>query len=322
MNALDYLVLLGSLLGIAAYGVWQTRGRRDLQTYLRGNSRDVAGSPSASPSWRPRPAPSPSSPPRARVTKSGLGFVQNYFGAPLALIVISIVFLPIYRRLECLHRLRIPRPPLRRQDPPAWRRAVPAPARARRGHHDLRAGHRAVDRHGLAAGSHHHRHRAGRDRLHGQRRERRGEPDPEVPARDHLLRDVRGVRGSSSAAARGRVGCATRWHAGGAVPQARRGGLLARPEPALHLLVGAARGRVPRALVLRHRPVAGRPLPLGRLAARKPAGADVQRSLQDPDAGLHPAAGRADVRLLPVRAAAGVLQPDRLARRSRRPADG
>ena len=32
--------------------------------------------------------------------QDGLGFVQNYFGAPLALIVIAAVFLPIYRRLN------------------------------------------------------------------------------------------------------------------------------------------------------------------------------------------------------------------------------
>jgi len=32
--------------------------------------------------------------------ESGLGFVQNYFGAPLALIVIAVVFLPIYSRLK------------------------------------------------------------------------------------------------------------------------------------------------------------------------------------------------------------------------------
>src|SRR6185295_12853566 len=36
VNALDWLVLLGTMLGIALYGVWATRGRRDLNTYLRG----------------------------------------------------------------------------------------------------------------------------------------------------------------------------------------------------------------------------------------------------------------------------------------------
>src|SRR5208282_6785900 len=30
----------------------------------------------------------------------GLGFVQNYFGAPIALVIVSAVFLPIYRRLK------------------------------------------------------------------------------------------------------------------------------------------------------------------------------------------------------------------------------
>ena len=38
MNAFDYLVLLGTLVGIAAYGVWRTRGKQDLNTYLRGSS--------------------------------------------------------------------------------------------------------------------------------------------------------------------------------------------------------------------------------------------------------------------------------------------
>jgi Na+/proline symporter len=32
--------------------------------------------------------------------ESGLGFVQNYFGMPLALIIVVAVFLPIYRRLN------------------------------------------------------------------------------------------------------------------------------------------------------------------------------------------------------------------------------
>jgi len=36
MNLLDYLVLFGTLVGIAAYGMWQTRGRRDLAAYVKG----------------------------------------------------------------------------------------------------------------------------------------------------------------------------------------------------------------------------------------------------------------------------------------------
>jgi len=30
MSALDFVVLIGSMLGIAIYGIWRTRGRRNL----------------------------------------------------------------------------------------------------------------------------------------------------------------------------------------------------------------------------------------------------------------------------------------------------
>ena len=37
MNTLDYVVLLGTILGIAVYGMWRTRGRHNLNTYLKGS---------------------------------------------------------------------------------------------------------------------------------------------------------------------------------------------------------------------------------------------------------------------------------------------
>ncbi len=99
MNALDYLVLLGVLVGIAAYGMWRTRGGRDLRTYLRGAGNthwltiglSVMATQASAVTFLSTPG---------QGYESGLGFVQNYFGAPLALLVISIVFLPIYRHLN------------------------------------------------------------------------------------------------------------------------------------------------------------------------------------------------------------------------------
>ena len=99
MNALDYLVLLGTLLGIAAYGIWRTRGRRDLQGFLkgRGDTRwltiglSVMATQASAITFLSTPG---------QGYENGLGFVQNYFGAPLALILIAVVFLPIYRRLK------------------------------------------------------------------------------------------------------------------------------------------------------------------------------------------------------------------------------
>ena len=99
MNGLDYVVLLGTLIGIAAYGVWRTCGKQDLSTYLRGNSEtrwltiglSVMATQASAITFLSMPG---------QGYEDGLSFVQNYFGLPLALIVISMVFVPIYRRLN------------------------------------------------------------------------------------------------------------------------------------------------------------------------------------------------------------------------------
>jgi Na+/proline symporter len=99
MSPLDYLVLVGSMAGIAAYGVWQTRGRQELHYYLKGDRRtgwavigiSVMATQASAVTFLSTPG---------QGYQDGLGFVQNYFGAPLALIVIAAVFLPVYRRLN------------------------------------------------------------------------------------------------------------------------------------------------------------------------------------------------------------------------------
>lgn len=99
MNILDYAVLLGTMLGIAAFGIWRTRGRRDLQTYLKGagNTKwfviglSVMATQASAVTFLSTPG---------QGYQDGLGFLQNYFGAPFALIVISIFFLPIFRKLN------------------------------------------------------------------------------------------------------------------------------------------------------------------------------------------------------------------------------
>jgi Na+/proline symporter len=99
VNALDWAVLLGTMVGIAAYGVWRTRGRRNLEAYLRGAGDtkwfvvglSVMATQASAITFLSTPG---------QGYESGLGFVQNYFGAPFALIIISAFFLPIYRRLK------------------------------------------------------------------------------------------------------------------------------------------------------------------------------------------------------------------------------
>jgi len=99
VNALDYLVLVGVLAAIALYGMWRTRGQGDLRTYLHGAGNthwltiglSVMATQASAVTFLSTPG---------QGYENGLGFVQNYFGAPLALIVIAAVFLPIYRRLN------------------------------------------------------------------------------------------------------------------------------------------------------------------------------------------------------------------------------
>jgi len=98
MTPLDWIVLLGTMLGIAAYGTWRTRHTRHLDTYLKGGQHtswltiglSVAATQASAITFLSIPG---------QGFESGLGFVQNYFGLPLALIIVAVVFLPIYRRL-------------------------------------------------------------------------------------------------------------------------------------------------------------------------------------------------------------------------------
>jgi len=86
---------------IALYGMWLTRDRHNLDSYLRG-SGDSRWFVVASLSWPRRPAPSRSSRHAGQGFASGLGFIQIYSACPSALIIIAAVFLPIYRRLNVI----------------------------------------------------------------------------------------------------------------------------------------------------------------------------------------------------------------------------
>ncbi len=98
MNLLDWVVLLGTMVGIAAYGTWRTRHTDNLNTYLKGSKStgwltigiSVAATQASAITFLSIPG---------QGFESGMGFVQNYLGVPLALIIVCAVFLPIYRKL-------------------------------------------------------------------------------------------------------------------------------------------------------------------------------------------------------------------------------
>lgn len=99
MNLADWVVLLATIVGIAAYGAWRTRQVRNLNTYLRGKPSTGWGTIGLSVMATQASAITYLSIP-GQGFESGIGFVQNYFGLPLALIIVCAVFLPMYRRLN------------------------------------------------------------------------------------------------------------------------------------------------------------------------------------------------------------------------------
>ncbi len=98
MNAIDWIVLLGTILGIVAYGTWRTRHTNHLDTYLKGSSSTKWGTIGLSVMATQASTITYLSLP-GQAAENGIAFIQNYFGLPLALILVCAVFLPIYRKL-------------------------------------------------------------------------------------------------------------------------------------------------------------------------------------------------------------------------------
>jgi len=95
MHALDWIILLGTLGFITAYGVWKTRSTRDSEGYLRGGGDarwwgvglSVMATQASAITFLSTPG---------QGFADGMGFVQFYFGLPLAMVVINLVFIPLY----------------------------------------------------------------------------------------------------------------------------------------------------------------------------------------------------------------------------------
>jgi solute:Na+ symporter, SSS family len=99
VNRLDYLVLIATILAIPLYGLWRTRGSASLRQYLKGDASigwatiglSVLATQAGPITFLSMPG---------QAYESGIGFIQNYFGQPLALIIVCAVFVPIYQRLK------------------------------------------------------------------------------------------------------------------------------------------------------------------------------------------------------------------------------
>ncbi len=99
MSALDWTVLFGTLLLIAGYGAWKTRGQNSMQGYLLGNKSlpwwgvglSIMATQASAITFLST---------TGQAYEDGMRFLQFYFGLPLAMIVLSITAVPLYHRLK------------------------------------------------------------------------------------------------------------------------------------------------------------------------------------------------------------------------------
>lgn len=99
LSWIDWIVLLATLLTIVAYGTWKTRGRKTAQDYIKGGNTSKWWTIGLSVMATQASAITFLSTTGQAYT-DGMGFVQFYFGLPIAMIIICLVFIPIYHRLK------------------------------------------------------------------------------------------------------------------------------------------------------------------------------------------------------------------------------
>ena len=99
MGQLDWIVLVVTLLAIITYGLYKSRTTRNLDGYFLNNRTmswglvllSIMGTQASAVTFLSAPG---------QAYTEGMGFVQYYFGLPLAMVAVCIFFVPIFRKLK------------------------------------------------------------------------------------------------------------------------------------------------------------------------------------------------------------------------------
>ena len=99
MAIIDWIVLLATLLFIVLYGSYKTKGSKNIHDFIKGSKEakwytvglSVMATQASAITFLSTPG---------QAFHSGMGFVQFYFGLPIAIVIICMVFIPIYHRLN------------------------------------------------------------------------------------------------------------------------------------------------------------------------------------------------------------------------------
>jgi SSS family solute:Na+ symporter len=99
LNPVDWIVLIGTLLFIVLYGSWKTRGSKNAQDFIKGGNQSKWWTIGLSVMATQASAITFLST-TGQAYSDGMGFVQFYFGLPIAMVIICMVFIPLYHRLK------------------------------------------------------------------------------------------------------------------------------------------------------------------------------------------------------------------------------
>ena len=99
LDWIDWTVLITTLAIIVGYGTWKTRGSKNVQDYVRGGNNTKWWTIGLSVMATQASAITFLST-TGQAFSDGMGFVQFYFGLPIAMVIICMVFIPIYHRLK------------------------------------------------------------------------------------------------------------------------------------------------------------------------------------------------------------------------------
>lgn len=101
MSLFDWIVLVSTLTTIVVYGLYKSRTTHNLEGYFLSNRSlpwglvllSIMGTQASAITFLSAPG---------QAYTDGMRFVQYYFGIPLAMVVISIFFVPVYRKMNVI----------------------------------------------------------------------------------------------------------------------------------------------------------------------------------------------------------------------------
>ena len=99
MSKIDWIVLITTLTGIIAYGLYKSRTTKDLEGYFLSDRSmpwymvllSIMGTQASAITFLSAPG---------QAFTDGMRFVQYYFGLPIAMVILCITFVPLFSKVK------------------------------------------------------------------------------------------------------------------------------------------------------------------------------------------------------------------------------